>query len=542
MKNKDFDNIDKLAKSAFDQFEVEFDPMDWVDMQSKLRAEKSIDQVAKSALKGYEVPFDVKDWRRLEKQLDRRKNLYPHVWWLKSAEVGVVALLLLTMFNLTTDKINYNHSNQNYGNTTTLTPSSDLNKTSNTVVQEQDRKLFQIENQEVRPHYKGINNPQAVLTDDEQHSALANASNSKNNVSNNSLATTNRKNSNNTSIGQSLINTNSIVAATAGAVDNRQNNNTSIVENEGLNDNEIPNQNHNDFTGEDGIVRTTNSTTHDGDHNSSSLFSNDLAKVENTTTNSILDKETKTSVFSTLKIPVLSSKKGIKTTDPIFELKKAKLELPYGCKTYIGAVGIIGANLDTKMGGTSVGYGVGLTLDSELSRKFGIRTGLITSFKKYNIQNLEKQYKDGLDGPTLAGEKYHTSNLVILEIPLDLQYTFFENEKWKIYATVGLSANMIASRTYQGSEDTQIGGPNGGLAIRTFANSALYERGLFEKGGQFDKNVFLSVGGSIGLERQLGEKISLYILPSYRHAITPSGMNSDFIHSFGVNIGVKTSL
>ncbi|BDS13383.1 porin family protein [Aureispira anguillae] len=513
MKNKDFDNIDKLAQDAFEQFEVEFDPMDWMDMQSKLRAESSIDQMAKDALKDYEAAFDKRDWRRLEKQLDKKKNLYPHVWWLKGAEIGVMTLLLFTIFNLTTNKNHHNHSNQNYDKTTTLTPSSSSDFST---TKHNDSEVFPIKERATQDPSSKVakgSSPQAMLERNEASSHPGQMEGAQKRLAQNSL------------IHPTKV--------------NNYENSSSLVENQELSNNEVPNQTTSGFTGKDGTIVSSNSTTNGDQNDPSTLFSNDLARIENTATSANISDNDKTmrSMFSILEIPTIELTEGIKTTDPIFELKKAKLELPYNCKSYLGGVVVVGANFATSLGGTSVGYGAGLTMDSELSPRIAIKTGLIASYKKYELNELITLDKTSVDGKIYEIDQSKTTNLLVLEIPLEVQYTFFKNEKWKIYATAGLVANIISSRTYNGFQKTNANG----LSISTEINSSNYERGAFE-GGDFTKNTFLSVGGGLGLERQLGDKISLYILPSYRHALTTTGSDKDLIHSFGVNIGIKTAL
>lgn len=525
MKNKDFDNIDKLAQNAFENFEVEFDPMDWVDLQSKLRTESSIDHVAKDALKDYKVPFDKKDWIRLEKQLDKERDLLPHIWWLKGAEVGVMALLLFTMFNLTSTKQTpHTHSNENYDRTTTLTPSSifDNAATKDQTTTKDQNSTFQIK-EKAAASTNELNEPQAFNEQAETNSSkptiLSNAS-SDNNSTNNSFnanqfvtaSKTDRSNSN---------------TATNTTTDDKH---TSTVLTTRFKGNEVPNQtNKNGFTGKDGAVNTLSPTT-DKD------VTNNLQGIENAATeNSLIKEDVTRSVFSVLQIPALDIKEGIKTTDPIFELKRAKLELPFRGKNYVGAIVSTGSNFATSMGGTSIGYSAGLTFTNELSRKLSIQTGVVIAYNKYDLN--EVILIDRIDGSTGEINQSKTSHLVILEIPLDVQYTFFQSEKWKIYGTAGIVANVISSRNYTGTQTSAING----ISLKEDLNSNNFERGAFE-GGQIGQNVFLSIGGGLGLERQLGDKISLYILPIYRHGITPSGVEKDNISSFSVNIGIKTVL
>ncbi|MFT5647996.1 MAG: hypothetical protein ACI976_002692 [Aureispira sp.] len=558
MKNKDFDNIDKLAQNAFENFEVEFDPMDWADLQSKLRTETSIDRVAKDALEDYKVPFDKKDWIRLEKQLDKERDLVPHIWWLKSAEAGVMALLLFTIFNVTSsNQPPHTHSTENYDRTTTLTPSSIFDNTTT----KDKNSTFQIQEKDAATPTSETGEPQAfneqANTNSSNPTILANAS-SDNNSNNNSFKT-------NQLATASKPNRSNSTAVTNTTTDDKR---TSTVLTTRFKGNEIPNQtNDNGFTGKDGTANTLSTTTkyatnnlqgieNAAAENNATEENNTLAKnnatekglaiqEDNTTTenNAIQEnvairkvgEDITRSLFSVLQISTLDVKEGIKTTDPIFELKRAKLELPFRGKNYVGAIASIGSNFATNMGGTSIGYGAGLTFTSEFSHKISLKTGAIIAYNKYDLN--EVLLIDKIDGNTQEINQSKTSHLVIIEIPLDVQYTFFQSDQWKIYGTAGIVANIISSRTYTG---TQLSATNG-ISLKEDLNSNNFERGAFE-GGKLGQNAFLSIGGGLGLERQLGDKISLYILPTYRHGITPSGAGKDHISSFSVNIGIKTAL
>jgi len=520
MKNKDFDNIDKLAQNAFENFEVEFDPMDWADLQSKLRTESSIDQVAKDALTDYKVPFDKKDWVRLEKQLDKERNLVPHIWWFKGAEAGVMALLLFTIFNVTyCDKTPDTHSNQNYDRTTTLIPSSIFD---NATTPKEKNSTFQIKEQDASVSSNDLEEPQAfkeqAKTKNSNPTILANLS-SDNPSTNNSF--------NRTSFATaSKTNRSNSTAVTNTTTDDKQ---TSTVLTTRFKGNEVPNQTNNGFTGEDGAANKLRTTT-------DKEGTNNLTGIENTATkNKATNVDITRSAFSVLQISTLDTKDGIQTTDPIFELKKAKLELPFKGKNYVGAVACIGSNFATNMGETSIGYGAGLTFSSEILRNVALNAGAVIAYNKYDLN--EVILIDQIDGYTQEINQSKTSHLVIVQIPLDVQYTFFQSDKWKIYGTAGLVANIISSRTYSGA---QISATNG-MSLKEDLNSNNFERGVLE-GGQFGQNVFLSIGGGLGLERQLGDKISLYILPVYRQGITPSGTGKDHISCFSVNIGIKTAL
>lgn len=529
MKNKDFDSIDKLAQEAFANFEVGFDSMDWLQMQSKLREEKSIDQVAKDALEDYEVPFDARDWARLEQQLDKKEKFQPYMWWLKGAEVGIMALLVFTVFRFTTEQ-QQPEQNSTYGNTTTLiqeTISSDVNSSSDkTTIAPLTPKATGNATSDTKTE-ETITKPQALLetTDQEANSYYHTA-----NTVNKTTASKAVQNSSKEPIQQFVVETNTTTSNTSEV--------TTVA---ASTDNEVPNQTTiSGASGKDGTVLTTATTTSDDNNN---VLSNSFNTLETGTENMATDNNMEDAVdnssnkFSVLNLSTIELP-TIKHTDPVFELKKVRLDLPYQGRTYIGGVAIIGANFANSLGGTSVGYGAGVTIDHEFTEKVALRTGILANLKQYSLREIENNPIP--DGSSYTIDRNLKTDLFVVEIPVDIQYTFFRNEKWKIYAVAGVSTNFISSRTYSGTEaysGTQTFNTPGMSLSRTI-NADDYEQGLFA-GGQFTRNAFLSLGGGIGLERRLGKKISLYILPMYRHAVTPVG--DDFLSSFGMNIGVKSA-
>ena len=65
--NKDFNEIDKLAKDAFENFEVDFNP---------------------------------EDWKRMEQKLNKKEHLMPYILLYKGTEAFVFLLIIFTAFNI----------------------------------------------------------------------------------------------------------------------------------------------------------------------------------------------------------------------------------------------------------------------------------------------------------------------------------------------------------------------------------------------------------------------------------------------------------
>jgi predicted adenine nucleotide alpha hydrolase (AANH) superfamily ATPase len=61
--NKDFNEIDKLAKDAFENYEVDFNP---------------------------------EDWNKMEQKLNKKEHLMPYIWLYKGTEAFIFLLIIFT--------------------------------------------------------------------------------------------------------------------------------------------------------------------------------------------------------------------------------------------------------------------------------------------------------------------------------------------------------------------------------------------------------------------------------------------------------------
>jgi hypothetical protein len=371
MNNKDFDPIDNLAKNAFDGFEVEFKPSDWTNFQQKLKAESAIDQIAKDALEDYQVPFNIKDWNTLEKRLDKKERVLPFFWWFKTAEVGVVALSLFAVFNIgqknTTNSNPDSLQKQNYDKIATLNNHATNN--TNTIYLEQTGSISE--------------NPQALL---EQNSNAKNENSNAvdNNLNANTIAENNTANATNRSTNSTKVTGNS------NSNSNRSTKNKTAKT--ATTKNKSSNNNYNNLNLGNNGTRTVSTENNTKDY--SSIIANNQENTTNTTSvlnenNSAatLDKTTAntTEKFATNAITAIDFQKNkIKNTDPLFEIKRQKQLLPFHCKTYLGGVATVGVNFANSLGSTSIGYGLGFTMDIELAPKLALKTAFIFSSKMKN--------------------------------------------------------------------------------------------------------------------------------------------------------------
>lgn len=627
---KDFDAIDKMARDALNNFEVEFNLNDWDRMQDKLDGvgefdntfrealqtfsvafnpsdwsqmentldEIYVDQSIKNALEGVEVPlnashwammentldkiyvdqpvkdviqnfeaaFNPEDWEKMEEQLDRKKHLYPHIWLYKSIEAVVMGLILFTLFNFITKPSNSTYqktnstTNNNSGivlNSTNNSNNNNNNVEHNNVSQEfQNGNAVDNNNNEQQNGNSlastnvGTNNTNSTNNDDNSNNVVGSLNenaNTNTNTSSNSINSTNNsaeRNSNNNTVGSVKSNNSSNNSSTT---KNSKNNNQSqsTNNNAAANTNTKDKQQNTIASGIDNAAE--NKSTKLTDINKSEISANNSdanANSNNTRNTNQEEKDLATTTNQTTKkehsltaLQTVDASKTKLVEDPIFELKKLEIPEPYIRQIKIGGLFSPTLDMNTSDGKGGIGYTFGLTVEGDLFKRVSAKMGLIYSQKNYTARNekiVDNTSVDGASHLVLVDKK---TNLFILEIPLYAQYVFFQDDKWRVYATAGLSGNLIVGKEYTGTEKTEYNG----VKMSTEINSQDYDEGLF-KGGEFLDNVYMTVGGGVGIERQLGDQISLYLLPGYQHTITPIGINKDRINTFSLSVGIKTTI
>lgn len=587
------DGIDNTFREALQSFSVAFNPSDWSQMENTLD-EIYVDQSIKNALEGVEVPlnashwammentldqlyvdqpvkdtiqdfeaaFNPDDWAKMEEQLDRKKHLYPHIWLYKSIEAVVMGLILFTLFNFITKPSN---STYHKTNSTSKTNSGIvLNSTNNNVGQDNISQEFQsndIAKNSNNQYPTGNTLADANVAEDNTNSTNFNNKTTNNslneNINDKNLANANDKSTknsfrtnNNSSADKQYTNTTRTNKSTASINSNTNKNSkatspkNSTKDNVSTNNNTKANSNTKDKQNQNAVakvnqnVTTTNNAKSRTTNNSTSSTTNsaNTTTVENQEEKDLVAETTKKDhSLTTLKTVDVSKTKLVE--DPIFELKKLEIPTPYIRQIKIGGLFSPNLEMNTSDGKGGIGYTFGLTLEADLFKKVSVKTGLIYSQKSYTLSDekiVDNTSTDGARHLVLVDKK---TNLFILEIPLYAQYVFFQNEKWRVYATTGVSGHLVVGKEYTGTEKTEYEGVKMSMDI----NSQDYDEGLF-KGGKLLDNAYMTVGGGVGIERQLGDQISLYLLPSYQHTITPIGINKDRINTFSLSVGIKTTI
>jgi len=183
-------------------------------------------------------------------------------------------------------------------------------------------------------------------------------------------------------------------------------------------------------------------------------------------------------------------------------------------------------------------YGGGFALGFQLKR-FLVETGL-----SYNYVSYTQRAEANIIGSFAKGfveEQWEDAELNMVQVPLNIQYSFLLKKKWRMYSLTGLSLNVAVTNNFnfQVEETTATRAP----IESKIANEAATYQGLFE-GGSLYQNSYLTANIGLGIERKLTYRWSVFLQPVYRHYILFDGLgpNQDRIYSGNVSFGAKVKI
>lgn len=200
----------------------------------------------------------------------------------------------------------------------------------------------------------------------------------------------------------------------------------------------------------------------------------------------------------------------------------------------------------------SLGYGGGITIGVEHGR-WEIETGAIYSARRYQAIPtiyISGNLREGYSGIGLTDFELNT-----VSAPLNFRYNFVLHDKWRLYAQGGASLNIVLGANYYLADQAEIAGiqqnpgngNNGTSAVEKPA--ALRAKSLtagWLEGGSFWDNSTLYGDFGVGLERYMSPNWSMFVQPTYRHALPlfndGLGPYQDRIHNFGIGMGLKVRL
>ena len=474
--NKDLNDIDKLAKDAFDNFEADFNP---------------------------------DDWDRMEQKLNKKEHLMPYIWLYKGTEAFIFILIIFTAFNLwnyysdkkaddfTSGKedsalqqsilADQQLSQQNISKADEKLKQQTSNLTQNDNSQEVE-KLYAENNQfsDLTNALKLNNNGNAELTNKAEQ-------NSKSTLSNSYVNSTTKSARSNISLNENRFSSN-------------DNANTSF---------------NNEFKG------IENSLTNDENSFVSTMKSNQL--------NFDVIRIAALSSVNTKINPGDGVEEGkgfgFKTNFKFPKLYRRQMR----AVLFAGA----DINFNNSLGQSNFGFSASAQIEQEISDRFAIRAGLQVSRKSFE-NDYTKEYSNPFVEDTLyTAQVYQKTSLTMISMPIFFNTLFYRDEKWRIGLSTGVAFGMLTNRYVSGTQRTTIAQAAGSITNISQLNGNSFEKG-FLQGGSSAQNFFISAAIGADIERQLGDHTTLFIQPIFGHNLNRISTAKESYGQLSLNAGIKT--
>jgi len=540
--------------------EMNFDDMDFID------------KIARDAFEDFEMPYQDGDWELLEKELDKGSHRLKKLWLIKGLEAGLLALGLFTIVHFTgiggdsyigsdhqtsvttamsNEANQYQQNNNIAGNLQTNEASTGTNQ--------EDANTYRSTqllsgNKSLASKFSGNNG--GLLADASGQQGELNVFGQQQDASQKDLDLVNKdlKKYGSNSLSLSLSGNQGLRAGGNGAQTPRSfgfATNNGANNNSGDNNSMLPpsltdvdaNDSNNDATINATIFNTDSDVIAENNNNTSSN-NNTADNAQNVANNqnlanadimtnlseaeNDLDNANQNNALGLVLLPQIE---GVSIEDPLIELKRTSAEEYYRREVRVGIYAGVDANMATDYGNPNIGYTVGTNFDIELGEFFAVGTGLAFSHKSYESTS---SYNSELpDAPSYVIKEERKMNVELMQVPLNFQAYLFRDKNWRLGLQAGLVGHFAIGKSLRGTQRVQ----ENGLILHNQLNPRNYDRGLLQGGSWFD-NAALSVGGGLLFERQIANEISLAATLGYQYGVTPFA-GSKGLSSLSATVGIK---
>jgi hypothetical protein len=197
----------------------------------------------------------------------------------------------------------------------------------------------------------------------------------------------------------------------------------------------------------------------------------------------------------------------------------------------------------------ALGYGGGLLLGIELSRRWELELGAAYAARQYPVGII---YIEGSLGTGLQGNELQATELNIINLPLHLRYNFFYRSNWRAYALAGAAMQVVFQSNYYAAQVPAFEYRPIIMPIEPAPGdeniiAQLRREGVaWFEGGSFQENAYLSANLGLGVERYVGTRWSVFAQPTLQYSLhyynDGLGPNKDLINSLSLWFGARVRL
>lgn len=201
----------------------------------------------------------------------------------------------------------------------------------------------------------------------------------------------------------------------------------------------------------------------------------------------------------------------------------------------------------------AAGYSGGITAGLEVGR-WEVNTGAIYTSKTYQPRVVLFAKGNFNDGYFVEGIKDIQLNTI--NVPLHFRYNFIQHDKWRVYATAGLSLQVAFQADYYIGDQAAFKDifkvnnlPLAPQAKPGYGDDPIDEAKLpkgFLEGGSLWENGYITSNVGLGLERYMTGRWSIFAQPTYHYSLDyfthGLGPDKDRIHTMSFFTGVRVRL
>ncbi|WCL82247.1 hypothetical protein PPO43_03910 [Saprospira sp. CCB-QB6] len=172
----------------------------------------------------------------------------------------------------------------------------------------------------------------------------------------------------------------------------------------------------------------------------------------------------------------------------------------------------LGLGETNQLGSGQAGIQFGLQLEQELNKNWGLSVGLFWQRQNYALFQQSSLLLP--DGQNYNRQINKEEGLQLLQLPLQLRYTLYSDNKWELQALAGGLYQLSLYRQQAGQEELEGQQAAGHILERTYLphqpeNAAILQDGAWANNQQF------ALQFGLGLDRQLGDHYRLSLQAHY---------------------------
>lgn len=516
-------DADELLRQRLDGFEVAAQPGSWEAMQQRIEADEAaemieqevnLDSLAQEKLSDFRVPFQSKHWALMAQRLEAEFTLLKQIHRFKLAEIGIVALLMLTFVRFLPLAEEFARPSAELDKKEAQPPHQEAAPTihpENVLEQNTEGQLPEGEVMGTPIAASPVGNPGVDFVPGESENAAGNQSPETKHLTSVLAEGRNRNEQNEApaKIGQPTMGIVSKQPEAHGPLE------------------KFAEQNQ---------------------RNAKLIAAKLQGKPENLST---LPTEKVKSRFAWEALPTLNA--DISKIDKTLRFSIFTTNDVNFVTTPADQLNVFDTLVNTAAHNTlAAGYGGGV-LVSWKRNKVEYQMGGIYSFKRY-MPNTPVFLFETLD--YYVREDFKGIQLDVLQVPLSVNYHFKDQGQWRFYGSAGVGGHFVTTSVYEieqeQTESLSLLPPPGfdplnpsssPEDIRTIRNEKDFPDGLFD-GGHLRDNFYLTVNAGIGVERYISSKWVVFLQPNYQHYMLTNGIgtNNDKIYTTSIFLGTKFSL